>query len=155
MADTVSRQVRSKIMSRIRGTGNRRTEQQFASALRRAGMTGWQRHVVIKLPVTRSAKAIATDGTLFRRQVRPDFVFPKQRVAVFIDGCFWHGCPRCYQAPSSAKAFWSAKVLRNKERDRYQRGALKRLGWTVVRVWEHEMLKQHPPLTRLNNASRR
>ncbi len=155
MADTVSRQVRSKIMSRIRGTGNRRTEQQFAAALRRAGVTGWRRHVVIKLPVTRSAKAIATDGTPFRRQVRPDFVFPKQRVAVFIDGCFWHGCPRCYQAPSSAKAFWSAKVLRNKERDRYQRGALKRLGWTVVRVWEHEMIKQHPPLTRLNSTSRR
>jgi DNA mismatch endonuclease (patch repair protein) len=155
MADTVSRQVRSKIMSRIRGTGNRRTEQLFASVLRRAGIAGWRRHVVIKLPMTRSSKAIATDGTPFRRQVRPDFVFRKQRVAVFIDGCFWHGCPRCYQAPSSAKAFWSAKVLRNKERDRYQRSALKRLGWTVVRVWEHEMIKQHPPLTRLNNTSRR
>jgi DNA mismatch endonuclease (patch repair protein) len=140
MADTVSRQVRSKIMSRTRGTGNRRTEQLFASALRRAGIAGWRRHLVIKLPVTRSSKAIATDGTPFRPQVRPDFVFPKQRVAVFIDGCFWHGCPRCYQAPSSAKAFWSAKVLRNKERDRYQRSALKRLGWTVVRVWEHELL---------------
>ena len=128
-------------MSRIRGTGNRRTEQLFASALRRAGVAGWRRHVVIKLPVTRSAKAIATDGTPFRRQVRPDFVFPKQRVAVFIDGCFWHGCPHCYRAPKSKRRYWDAKVIRNRERDRYQRTELRRAGWKVLRAWEHQIRK--------------
>jgi DNA mismatch endonuclease (patch repair protein) len=140
MTDTVSREVRSQIMSRIRGTGNARTDKAVASMLRKAGIKGWRRHIVIRLPPTNSPISVASDGTKFKPRVRPDFVFPRQKVAVFIDGCFWHGCPRCYQAPLSAKAFWRAKVSRNRERDQYQRVSLKRLGWTVVRVWEHELL---------------
>ncbi len=139
MTDTVSRQVRSLIMSRIRGTGNNRTDRAVASMLRKAGITGWRRHVVIKLPPTKSAISVASDGTRFKPQVRPDFVFPKLKVALFIDGCFWHGCSRCYTAPKSARAFWKAKMLRNRERDRYQTGALRKLGWRVVRMWEHDL----------------
>ena len=139
MTDTVSRQVRSLIMSRIRGTGNNRTDRAVASMLRKAGITGWRRHVVIKLPPTKSAIKMASDGTRFKPQVRPDFVFPQQKVALFIDGCFWHGCPRCYTAPKSARAFWKAKMLRNRERDCYQTEALKKLGWRVVRMWEHDL----------------
>ena len=147
MTDTVSRQVRSQIMSRIRGTGNKRTDKAVASMLRQAGITGWRRHVVIKLPPTKSAMSVAGDGTKFKPRVRPDFVFPYQKVALFIDGCFWHGCPRCYTAPKSARGFWKRKVTTNRERDRYQTTALKKIGWRVVRVWEHEFqtsrIKRH------------
>ena len=141
MTDTVSRQVRSEIMSRIRGTGNKRTDKAVASMLRKEGIKGWRRHVVIKLPPTKSAMSVAGDGAKFKPQVRPDFVFRKQKVALFIDGCFWHGCPRCYTAPKSARAFWRRKVVTNRERDRYQTAALKRLGWQVARLWEHEFAK--------------
>ena len=139
MTDTVSRQVRSQIMSRIRGTGNARTDRAVASMLRKEGIKGWRRHVVIKLPPTKSAMSVASDGMKFKPQVRPDFVFRKQRVVLFVDGCFWHGCPRCYTAPKSARAYWRRKVLTNRERDRYQTAALKKAGWRVVRVWEHDM----------------
>ena len=139
MVDTVSRQVRSQIMSRIRGTGNKRTDKAVASMLRKAGIKGWRRHVVIKLPPTKSAMSVASDGTKFKSQVRPDFVFRKQKVALFIDGCFWHGCPRCYTAPKSARGFWKRKVITNRERDRYQTAALNKFGWKVVRLREHQL----------------
>jgi DNA mismatch endonuclease (patch repair protein) len=139
MVDTVSRKVRSQIMSRIRGTGNERTEKAVASMLRQAGIKGWRRHIAIRLPPTRAAMSVASDGTKFKPSVRPDFVFPKQKVALFIDGCFWHGCPWCYTAPKSARAFWKRKVVTNRERDRYQTVALKMSGWTVVRMWEHQV----------------
>ena len=139
MTDTVSRQVRSQIMSRIRGTGNKRTDKAVASMLRKAGINQWRRHVVIKLPPTKSAMSVASDGTKFKPQVRPDFVFRKQKVALFIDGCFWHGCPRCYTPPKSTRAYWRRKVVTNRERDRYQTAALKKRGWRVVRMWEHQI----------------
>lgn len=139
MTDTVSRQVRSQIMSRIRGTGNARTDRAVASMLRKEGIKGWRRHVIIKLPPTKSAMSVASDGTKFKPQVRPDFVFRRKRVALFIDGCFWHGCPRCYKTPKSARKFWQAKVLRNRERDNYQTAALIKLGWRVLRKWEHQV----------------
>ena len=139
MTDTVSRKVRSQIMSRIRGTGNQRTDKAVASMLRKAGVTGWRRHIVIRLPATKSAMSVASDSTEFKPRVRPDFVFPKQKVALFIDGCFWHGCRRCYTAPKASRAFWKRKVITNRERDKYQTVALKRLGWRVVRVWEHQL----------------
>jgi DNA mismatch endonuclease, patch repair protein len=140
MVDTVSRQVRSRIMSGIRGTGNQRTDKAVASMLRKAGITGWRRHVVIKLRPAKLAMSVASDGTKFKPQVRPDFVFRKQKVALFIDGCFWHGCPRCYTAPKSARAYWRRKVVTNRERDKYQTAALRKIGWRVVRMWEHQIL---------------
>ena len=146
MTDTVSRKVRSQIMSRIRGTGNERTDKAVASMLRKARIKGWRRHVVIRLPPTTSAMSVASDGTKFKPRVRPDFVFPKQKVALFIDGCFWHGCPRCYTAPKSARAFWKRKVVTNRERDRYQTAALKKLGWRVVRMWEHQISDKPEPV---------
>lgn len=153
MTDTVSRQVRSQIMSRIRGTGNKRTDRAVASMFRKAGITGWRRHVVIKLPPTKSAMSVSSDGTKFKPQVRPDFVFRKQKVALFIDGCFWHGCPRCYTAPKSARGFWKRKVTTNRERDRYQTAALKKLGWRVVRTWEHHLAVPDMRKTRRANTS--
>ncbi len=70
---------------------------------------------------------------------RPDFVFPVGRVAVFVDGCFWHGCPWHYTAPANHAAFWRKKFEANKRRDRLVTRTLKRLGWRVVRVWEHAL----------------
>lgn len=69
----------------------------------------------------------------------PDLVFPRLRLAVFVDGCFWHGCPVHGTMPKTNTSFWLAKISRNRERDRQVDGSLKRLGWTVLRVWEHEL----------------
>jgi DNA mismatch endonuclease (patch repair protein) len=70
---------------------------------------------------------------------KPDFVFPKYRVAVFVDGCFWHGCPLHAQEPKTNAEFWDKKLLDNKERDRKVNDLLLQNGWIVVRVWEHEI----------------
>ena len=69
-----------------------------------------------------------------------DLAFPRARLAVFVDGCFWHGCPRHYAAPGSNRAFWGSKLRANVARDRRQTLALEAVGWRVVRVWEHEVV---------------
>jgi DNA mismatch endonuclease, patch repair protein len=107
---------RSRIMSAVRSTGNRTTEQALASLLRKHGLRGWRRH--LPLPG------------------RPDFAWPKERVAVFVDGCFWHGCPRCYRAPRHNARFWKEKVEANRRRDVRVARQLRRQGWSVLRVWE-------------------
>lgn len=71
---------------------------------------------------------------------RPDLVFPKRKLAVFVDGCFWHGCPLHYARPRSNEAFWSSKLVENVVRDARQTQALKCSGWSVVRLWEHEVI---------------
>lgn len=70
---------------------------------------------------------------------RPDIVFPGPRVAIFVDGCFWHGCPAHYVPPRSREAFWARKLKTNVERDQRQTRELERSGWRVMRVWEHEV----------------
>ena len=70
---------------------------------------------------------------------RADIVFPRQKVAVFVDGCFWHGCPEHGTSPKTNAAYWSAKIARNVERDRLNEAELSAAGWVVVRVWEHEV----------------
>ncbi|SMB82158.1 very short patch repair endonuclease [Deinococcus hopiensis] len=92
-------------------------------------------------------RALWLAGLRYRLHVRtphgrPDVVFPGARVAVFIDGCFWHGCPEHYVRPRSNNAFWAQKLLQNFERDHRQTVALEQDGWTVVRVWEHEVHEQ-------------
>lgn len=73
-----------------------------------------------------------------RRPIRPDIVFTRARVAVFVDGCFWHGCPDHGTRPRSNAGYWTAKLEINRRRDLEQTAALEADGWTVVRVWEHE-----------------
>ncbi len=72
---------------------------------------------------------------------RPDFVFSRHRIAVFVDGCFWHGCPLHYQAPKSRAEFWRRKLVANRTRDQRIDAALSVMGWRVLRFWEHEVIE--------------
>jgi DNA mismatch endonuclease (patch repair protein) len=74
----------------------------------------------------------------FDRRRRADIVFPKQRIAIFIDGCFWHGCTEHYTAPKANMEFWSEKVSGNRSRDQDTNERLAQAGWLVLRFWEHE-----------------
>jgi DNA mismatch endonuclease (patch repair protein) len=103
-------------MAAIRGSGNRDTELRLMALMRAAGITGWRR----------GAKLMG----------KPDFVFRRERVAVFVDGCFWHGCPRHGTMPRNNREFWKAKLARNAARDREVTRALREAGWRVLRVWE-------------------
>jgi DNA mismatch endonuclease (patch repair protein) len=69
----------------------------------------------------------------------PDLVFARAKLVIFVDGCFWHGCPKCYRKPATNEAYWRMKVERNRDRDKKVRSQCIRLGWTVARVWEHEI----------------
>jgi DNA mismatch endonuclease, patch repair protein len=71
-------------------------------------------------------------------RVRPDIVFTRRRLAVFVDGCFWHRCPRHGVSPSHNPAYWGPKLDRNVQRDRRVDAALREAGWTVLRIWEHQ-----------------
>ena len=135
MADVFSKTKRSAVMARIRSRGNRATELVLAALLRRHGLTGWRRQLEIRAPA-------AGRG---RFRVRPDFVFRRQRVALFVDGCFWHGCPRHGTLPAGNRPFWRRKLAGNRTRDRRVNRALRRLGWRVVRVWEHALARPHQP----------
>ena len=139
--DSLSRAGRSAMMSRIRGRGNRRTEIGVISLFRKMGIKGWRRHHLICFASNRIRTGRASDGTTFKLQVRPDISFTKLKVAVFVDGCFWHGCSKCYRRPKSRTRFWTLKAIRNKERDRFQTLVLKRSGWRVLRIWEHELTR--------------
>lgn len=77
---------------------------------------------------------------LSSKSIRPDVVFTRQKVAVFVDGCFWHGCPQHCRRPKTNIEFWSRKLEQNQERDRRQNEALRQAGWVVLRIWEHESL---------------
>lgn len=74
----------------------------------------------------------------FDRRRRADIVFPKQRVAVFVDGCFWHGCPEHFVSPKAHADFWARKIRANRTRDMDSEERLRSRGWTVLRCWEHE-----------------
>ena len=139
MADIYTRAQRSALMAKVRGRGNATTEGALAAVLRAGGGSGWRRQQVVR---GRDAQ-----GVPFR--IRPDFVFRARRRVIFVDGCFWHGCPRHGTKPKGNAAFWRAKFRRNQERDRRDTRNLRRSGWQVVRLWEHELrAKARPVLLR-------
>jgi len=119
VTDMFTPEERSRIMARIRSRGNSATELRFVRLLRRFQIKGWRRGS--KLPG------------------RPDFVFHRPRVAVFIDGDFWHGNPRCFRVPKSNAEYWTSKILGNRRRDRAVNRALAALGWHVVRFWQSSL----------------
>lgn len=136
MTDVFGPIKRSEIMSRIRGKGNATTELAMAAAFKRAGIKGWRRHVAIRL-VLGPRVALREGGT--HLVVRPDFVFRREQVAVFVDGCFWHRCPLHCKIPANNREFWEQKLSRNADRDRFVDRELRKAGWRVWRVWEHSL----------------
>lgn len=72
---------------------------------------------------------------------KPDVVFTRQRIAIFVDGCFWHKCPICFKEPETRKDFWLEKINKNVERDKRTDLKLSDEGWTVIRIWEHQVKK--------------
>ncbi len=72
---------------------------------------------------------------------KPDLYFPRKKIAVFIDGCFWHKCPECFVKPKSNLKYWNAKIKRNRERDIEINRLLQNDGFSVIRIWEHEVIK--------------
>ena len=153
MPDVFTKAKRSDVMSRIRSRGNKDTELALVRVFRAQGITGWRRQISLSLKVPRSKVKVQTaqstsprpspqsgEGEDFR--VRPDFVFPKIRLAVFVDGCFWHGCPLHETKPKNNAAFWRKKFAANKVRDRLVTRTLRKSGWRVLRIWEHELARK-------------
>lgn len=118
--DKITKEQRSRNMAAIRSKGNQTTEIAFSKLLRANKITGWRRH---------SRRVIGV----------PDFIFPKNKMAIFIDGCFWHGCPRCKTQPKTNRAYWKIKIANNQKRDKEVKKQLVLEGWKVLRFWEHEI----------------
>lgn len=119
MSDVFTKEKRSEVMSHIRGKGNKETELVLIQILRSHHISGWRRNQAVL--------------------GKPDFVFRKQKIALFVDGCFWHGCPKHSNMPRNNRPFWKRKLQANKDRDQFVNRELRKLGWKVVRVWEHEL----------------
>ncbi|NOS99199.1 MAG: very short patch repair endonuclease [Phycisphaerales bacterium] len=119
MPDVFTKAKRSQVMARIRSSGNRDTELRMIALFREHRITGWRRN--------------------WRLFGRPDFVFPRRRLAVFVDGCFWHCCPRHSTIPMGNRTFWEAKLAANRARDRRVNRTLRTMGWRVLRIWEHDL----------------
>jgi DNA mismatch endonuclease (patch repair protein) len=106
-------------MAAVRSKGNRETELKLVAILRAARITGWRRHQPVR--------------------GRPDFIFPAERLAVFVDGCFWHGCPQHCRMPATNGRYWRQKISRNISRDRATVRLLEAAGWRVIRLWGHSL----------------
>lgn len=113
---------RSELMSRVRSRGNATTELRMMQMLRRARMKGWRRHVALV--------------------GKPDFAWTRQRLLVFVHGCFWHGhaCGRNLE-PRTNRSEWQAKIARNQRRDLRSTRLLRRSGWSVITIWECQLLR--------------
>lgn len=112
---------RSELMSRIGSTGNQTTEKRLALLLRKASLTGWRRNQLYP--------------------GRPDFVWLKEKVAVFVDGCFWHGHDCRNLSPKTNAQAWRDKVSKNRTRDQKANRLLRQSGWKVIRIWECRLQK--------------
>jgi DNA mismatch endonuclease (patch repair protein) len=155
MPDVFTKAKRSEVMSRIRSRGNKDTELALAKLLRRHRITGWRRHLLIRATVedcwlkVESRKPRKTLSPQPPFTVRPDFFFRKQRTAIFVDGCFWHGCPKHATKPRNNASFWRRKLSGNKKRDRLVNRVLRRAGWRVLRIWECELQNAERILKRI------
>jgi len=118
MADNLSREKRSKVMASIRGK-NTKPEVTIRKILWKKGMR-YRLH----------NKSVF--GT-------PDISIKKKKIAIFVDGCFWHGCNRCYKEPKTNVEFWRNKIIQNKKRRIKVRRHLKKEGWRILEFWEHEI----------------
>lgn len=112
---------RSRAMRAVKGHGTKTTERRLRGALVRAGIRHWK------------LQPKGLPGS-------PDILFPGKQLVIFVDGCFWHGCPKCGHLPRTNRAFWKAKILGNKERDRICARKLRNEGFKVLHFWEHELV---------------
>lgn len=120
MSDNLRPEDRRKTMQAVKGKGTR-LEKRLWAMLAGAGLRGWKKNA----------------GKLTGK---PDVVFVNQRLAIFIDGCFWHGCPYCRRKlPDTNRAYWKRKIKRNVSLAKSHNRRLRRDGWTVIRIWEHDM----------------
>jgi DNA mismatch endonuclease (patch repair protein) len=126
MADVFTKDDRSAIMRSVRSNGNKSTEEKLIKCFQVYGITGWKRHYPVK--------------------GHPDFVFLQKRIAVFVDGCFWHGHDCRNTRPDSNKEYWASKRQRNMEHDRVITQLFENRGWTVIRIWECELKKKNAPI---------
>jgi len=127
MADVFNEAKRSAVMSKVRSSGNKSTELKLIKLLKSAGIIGWRRNYPVR--------------------GRPDFVFIKHRVAVFVDGCFWHGHDCRNTRPSSSSDYWERKRERNIQNDIKVTNLFRTRGWTVLRIWECELKKSNEAAT--------
>lgn len=121
--DVFDPEKRSDIMRRVKSAGNRSTEERMLVFFKEHGIKGWRRN--------------------YKIYGKPDFVFRKQKTAVFLDGCFWHGHDCRNTRPTQNAAYWQKKRARNMTRDADVTAYLEKLGWTVVRIWECELKKKN------------
>jgi DNA mismatch endonuclease, patch repair protein len=134
MADVFSRKKRSEIMSRVKGRDNAATELFLVRTFRKNGIAGWRR----RAPVFG----------------KPDFIFRKDRLAIFVDGCFWHCCPVHGTLPLTNRDFWYQKLAQNRKRDRLVDRTLRKSGWTPLRVWQHELRDPERVIRRVQRVLR-
>ncbi|MBM4033684.1 MAG: DUF559 domain-containing protein [Planctomycetes bacterium] len=129
---------RCKAMASIRSAGNRSTERRLRALLALSGCRGW----TVRPP---------------NIQGRPDFAFRREKFAIFADGCFWHSCPKCRIRLPAWREYWHPKLLGNKRRDARVTAALRREGWLVLRIWEHDIMRSPQKVMRrvLSSVSRR
>ena len=118
-------------MAAIRSKGNRATELKLAAILRANSISGWRRHT-------------ALPG-------RPDFAFQRQRLAIFVDGCFWHGCRWHCRMPQDNRKYWQTKIARNAERDLTTNRLLRNAGWRVLRIWGHSLRAPQDVIRRITS----
>ena len=123
MADVFSSDKRSEIMKKVKPAGNKTTELQMIKAFGDFKISGWRRHYDVK--------------------GHPDFGFPKKRIAIFVDGCFWHGHDCRNTRPENNKEFWEKKRNRNIQHDKEITLRFESRGWTVIRIWECELKKKN------------
>ena len=119
MTDTFSKEKRSQIMAAIHSKNTRSTERRLRAGLVSARISGWRMN----------AKDLAG---------KPDFVFGNQKIAIFVDGCFWHGC-KCKRQSKTNRSFWRQKIEANIARDKRVTRQLQRQGWKVLRIKEHDL----------------
>lgn len=123
MADIFDDEKRSSIMSKVRSKRNKSTELRVIELFEDNGITGWRRNYKVK--------------------GHPDFVFLKERVAIFVDGCFWHGHECRNIHPKDNEEYWNKKRQRNIQHDLEITERFQKRGWTVVRIWECELKKKN------------
>ena len=123
MADVFDESTRSEIMRKVKSAGNKSTELRLIAYFREHEIRGWRRHYKVK--------------------GHPDFVFPEKRIAIFVDGCFWHGHECRNITPLDNAEYWRRKREKNFMHDKEVTNAFESRGWKVIRIWECELQKKN------------